>query len=203
MIAIAVVAWFALVLQLYLMLTGPAVATLGTVNTITNFFSYFTILSNLLVAASLTIFLLSPLSKAGIFFSNIKVESAIALYIFIVGLVYNLILRNIWDPQGWQLVADNLLHLIVPILYVLYWINYTPKKSLQSGDIISWLIFPAIYLIYSLLRGSATGWYPYPFLNADKLGYDKVSLNSSYVLIAFVLFGLLMIAYNRYIRSQF
>ncbi|NOT51732.1 MAG: Pr6Pr family membrane protein [Chitinophagaceae bacterium] len=202
MIAIAGITWFALVLQLYLMLTGPAASTLGTVNTIINFFSYFTILSNLMVAVSLTVSSVSPASAAGKFFSKITVCSAIALYIFIVGLVYNLVLRNLWKPEGWQLVADNLLHVIVPLFYVIFWILFTPKKSLGWMNILPWLIFPAVYLAYSLLRGASTGWYPYPFINADQLGYGKVVINSLLVLTAIVVFGLAIVGFNRYGKQK-
>src|SRR5689334_5253439 len=90
-VSIAILAWFALALQLWLMLTGPARGTFSTLATLSNFFSYFTILSNLLVAFSSTVTSLFPLSKPGIFFSKITVRSAIALYIFIVALVYNLV----------------------------------------------------------------------------------------------------------------
>jgi hypothetical protein len=82
-------------------------------------------------------------------------------------------------------------------LYVLFWGSFTPKGKLQWNNIFPWLIFPAIYLIYSLIRGSIVGWYPYPFVDATKLGYGKVALNSSLVLAAFVIVGMGLIAVNR------
>ena len=124
-------------------------------------------------------------------------QSALALYIFIVGLVYNLVLRGIVTLTGLDWIVDNLLHVIVPVLYVLYWLIFTPKKILQWKNILPWLIFPAVYLIYSLLRGPVADWYPYPFLHAGKLGYEKVAMNSFFVLAAFLIVGLGVIAYNR------
>jgi hypothetical protein len=202
MMFIAILAWFALGLQLYLMLSGPASAGLTKSNAIINFLSYFTILSNLLVAKSLTVSLLSPSSWYGKFFLKIPVQSAIALYIFIVGLVYNLVLRALWKPEGWQLLADNLLHVVVPLLYIVFWFIFTPKKMLQWKNIFPWLIFPAIYLVYSLIRGVSSGWYPYPFLNADKLGYGQVAINALLVLAAFIVFGSGLIAFNRFSKIQ-
>jgi len=200
MVVIAITAWFALALQLYLMLKRAPSIGFSATDTVINFFSYFTILSNLLVAKSLTVSLLLPSSPFGIFFSKMSVQSAIAVYIFIVGLVYNLVLRNLWDPEGWQLVADNLLHVAVPVLYVLFWLIFTPKKILQWKNIFPLLIFPAVYLGYSLIRGSVTGWYPYPFVNADKLGYGQVAVNSLLVLLAIVTAGLGIIAFNRFTK---
>ena len=197
MLLIAIITWAALVLQFSLTIKTTDVTGFSYIKTITNFFSYFTILSNLLVATCLTILLLKPSSGLGSFFSKVSVQSAIAVYIFIVGLVYNLVLRNIWSPQGWQLVADNLLHVAVPVLYVLYWVIFTSKNILQWKNILPWLIFPMIYLTYSMLRGPLADWYPYPFLHAGELGYGKVSINSLFVLMAFLLVGLGLIAFNR------
>ena len=194
---IAVIAWFALVLQLYIMLERAPSIGFSAMNTVINFLSFFTILSNLLVAISCTAPLLIPSSASGAFFSKIQVQSAIAVYIFIVGLVYNLVLRNLWAPTGWQLVADNMLHVVVPAIYLLYWIIFTPKKILHWKNILPWLLFPAVYLVYSLIRGAVTGWYPYPFINAAELGYGRVAINSLLVLVAIVIVSLGMIAFNR------
>jgi hypothetical protein len=87
---IAAITWFALLLQLKLSLGTTGTTGFSTVKTITNFFSYFTILSNLLVAISLSSALFLPSGILGRFFTKISVQSAIAVYIFIVGLVYNL-----------------------------------------------------------------------------------------------------------------
>jgi nitrate/nitrite-specific signal transduction histidine kinase len=95
MYVIAIVPWFALAAQFYLILQTTNETGYSNLKTITNFFSYFTILSNLLIAIWLTSSLLSPSSRLGSFLSKIPVQSAIALYIFIVGLVYNLVLRGL------------------------------------------------------------------------------------------------------------
>jgi len=194
---VALITWFALILQCWLILQTTGKTGYSTLKTITNFFSYFTILSNILVAVCLSSAFLDPVSRLGSFFSKISVQSAIALYIFIVGLVYNLVLRGIVILTGIDRVADNLLHVVVPVLFVLYWLIFAPKKTLQWKNILPWLIFPGLYLVYSLIRGPVADWYPYPFLNINILGYSKVILNSAGVLVAFLAAGLLLIAYNR------
>lgn len=188
---LALITWFAIILQLYL-----------TNDTYLNVFSYFTILSNTLIALSLTFIIVSPQSRLGRYFSTVSVQSAIALYIFIVGLVYNLVLRGIWEPKGWQLIADNLLHVAVPVLYVLYWLVFIPKGQLNWKDGMVWAYFPLAYLIYSLIRGHFMGWYPYPFLNVSKFGYTKVLVNSGLMVIAFIVVGLLLIVLNRWLAKK-
>ncbi len=197
MAVVVIIAWTALILQFYLILQTTGTTGFSTLKTVINFFSYFTILSNLLVAVCLTTSLLSPTSGVGSFFSKVSVQSAIAVYIFIVGLVYNTVLRGITNPTGLDWIVDNLLHVVVPVLYVLYWFIFAPKKILQWKNLAPWLIFPAAYLVYSLLRGPTADWYPYPFLHAGKLGYGQVAINSVFVLLAFLLVGLGAIAWNR------
>lgn len=188
---IAFFAWFALVFQLYL-----------SKGSVINFLSYFTILSNLLIALSLTFSILSNKAKISVFFSGISVQTAIALYIIVVGLVYNLILRDIWTPTGWQLIVDNLLHVLNPVLYILYWIFYSPKDKLNWKNGIYWTVFPIIYLLYSLIRGAIFKWYPYPFLNAENIGYQKVFMNVVLMIVLFFIAGLLLIVINNKWRTK-
>ncbi len=188
---VLLISWFAVLLQLILLKES-----------IFNFISYFTILCNLLVAISLTAVIVAPNTSIGKYFSLITVKSGIVLNIFIVGLVYNTVLRGIWDPKGWQLVADNLLHVAVPVLYVLYWIVFTQKGTLKWKDGMKWVYFPFAYLIYSLIRGHFEDWYPYPFLNVIEFGYAQVFINAGFVVIAFLLFGALIIWVDRLMKRR-
>ena len=119
-----------------------------------------------------------------------------------MGIVYNLILRFLWNPKGLGQVVDELLHTIIPILFVFTWLVLIPKATLKWSNILSWLIFPLLYLIYILIRGLSAGYYPYPFLDVKQLGYNKVFLNSLGVLVAFLLVSILFIAINRFIKRQ-
>ena len=183
--ALAIITCFCVVLQFY-------ISEGSFMNTI----SYFTILSNSLIAVSLSFSTFFPKTKLGIFFSNLSVQTAIALYIIIVFLVYNTVLRGIWKPAGWQLFLDNMLHVLIPILYILYWLFFITKEKLNWKNGLYWLLFPLVYLIYSLIRGSIVDWYPYPFLNAAKLGYGKVIINIITMLLVFLISGSVLIAIN-------
>ena len=191
---IVVLGWFALLLQLYLIILNR-VASLP--ETIVRFFSFFTIQTNILVALCFTFLWLKPKSKWGLFFSNSKIVTAITLYIIIVGFVYNAILRFLWAPTGSQKIADELLHLVIPILVLIYWTLFVPKKTLEFKNIFPWLIFPSVYLVYSLIRGAFFGFYPYPFIDVILLGYNKVLLNSFFMVLAFLFIGTLLIGIGK------
>lgn len=202
MIITALTAWVALILQQYIIIDNTPGNGLTTLQAVGRFLIFFTILSNLLVAISLTAVLLSPASSKGRFFAKPPVIAAITLYIFIVGLIYNLVLRNIWSPTGRDRVADELLHVAVPLLYILYFLFFAPKAWLPWKSLISWLVFPLVYLVYAIIRGAVEGFYPYPFLSLNNLSVGKVTLNCTMVMVAFIVFGLLIIAWCRSIKKK-
>lgn len=190
----ATVGWFALVAQFYI----NATLNLTPVpEMIIRFFSYFTIQTNCMVAVSCTILLLVPSSKLGNFFSRQQTMAAITVYVVIVGLIYNTILRFLWNPQGLQELVDELLHSVIPVLAVIYWLLFAGKDQLRWTNIFYWLIFPFAYIIYVLIRGSISGFYPYPFINTTLLGLNKVLVNALGIAVIFTIISLLFVAAGR------
>jgi hypothetical protein len=162
-----------------------------------NYFSYFTILSNLLVAIYFTLAVLTPQSRMGRFFNRPPVRAAIALYIAVTFLIYFVILSRIpFDPGGSRFV-QGLLHYATPALYLCHWAVYGEWGRLRWRDIWRWLAFPFVYFIYSVIHGAWSGFYPYPFINVAHLGYPRVLLNSLSVLATFTVLSLLLLALDR------
>ena len=198
MAVMAIIAWSALLLQLALSIALSRSNGMPISGAIVNYLSYFTILTNFLVAFSLTCSLCISNTAWGRFFSRATVQSALAVYIAIVGTVYALLLKQLWNPQGLQKVADISLHEIVPVLYVLYWVAVVSKTSLAWKSVFPWLAYPAAYFCYSLVRGALTGWYPYPFMDVTANGYARVFLNALLMLVAFLAVSLVTVAFSRW-----
>ena len=186
----AAVGWFALLLQLYLILVNRAASV---PETIVRYFSFFTILTNILVAVSFTQVYLKGITATGSFFTNPKTLTATAVYITIVGLIYNVILRYQWAPAGWQKVDDELLHTVIPAAFIISRLKFVPKSTITWTKILPWLLYPLIYISYTLLRGRLAHWYPYPFVDVETLGYNKVFVNCIFVTLAFVVVALLFV----------
>ena len=203
MAVIAVTTWFGLALQFYLMVVSSQVQSsqlqaAARPRLVVNYFSFFTILTNLLVALGLTFSLVAPHSRLGRFVSRPVAASGTAVYIAIVGVTYSVLLRHLWNPQGAQKIADILLHDLVPVMYVAYWLVLVPRGALRWKDTLSWLLYPVAYFCYSLIRGVVTGWYPYPFIDASKLGYSRVLANAAMLVCAFFAVALLAVAIDRW-----
>ena len=122
----------ALALQYALVLTGIQGA--GAITRSINFFSYFTILVNILAALALTLPWLAPQSALGKFFARPTVRTAIAAYIIIVMTIVYFVLRHLTALQGWDFVADLLLHYVMPVLFVIDWLFLVPKHAVRERD---------------------------------------------------------------------
>ncbi|MBZ5613378.1 MAG: Pr6Pr family membrane protein [Acidobacteriia bacterium] len=196
--AIALLGWYGLLLQLFVVIVTARANGVPVITATANYFSFFTILTNLLVALVLTFSLRKTPSTLSVYAGRATVQSAVAVYIAIVGIVYSLVLRNLWDPEGLQKIADVILHDAIPVLYLLYWLAFVRKgkdsDSLHFSRVPVWLAYLLLYLGYSLIRGSITGIYLYPFIDAGKLGYARVALNAVVLLSAFLGTSLLLVA---------
>lgn len=194
----ASIGWVALLLQLFLeihrsLAGGPPMAAI-----IVGYFSFFTILTNLLVAVVLTFSGRNRNSKLGSFFSRPTVQTATATYIAIVGATYWVLLRKLWNPIGMQKLADVLLHDAMPVIYILFWLIWVPKGNLRWKDSFIWLAYPLVYLLYVLTRGEITGLYPYPFIDVGSLGYPRMLVHVVFFMIFFLVVGLAAIAVGRW-----
>lgn len=194
---LVVIVWFALIFQFYLQInSGVAIKS----ELLIRFFSYFTIDSNFLVAICSTTTLCFPKTWIGKFFSKSSVKTAITVYILVVALIYNAVLRFLWELQGWSIVLNELLHVVVPFMFLFYWIYFVPKNQLKWTDVWAWLIYPLVYVLFVLVRGSYVDFYPYPFLNVTELGLEKVLVNCVMVTLLFLLLFVIFIAIG--IRSS-
>lgn len=195
----ALVGWFALTAQFYLSVQLGIANGNGVLGGVVAYFSYFTILTNLLAAIALTAGALPTrtLPPWRAFFRRSGVVTTIAASIIVVGSVYFLILRHIWEPQGLQLVADVLLHYVMPPLFFVYWWWGVPKQVLRPVAIPRWMVYPLGYALYALVLGAIRGRYPYPFIDVITLGYPRVLVNSAVILAVFALLCLALIWLGR------
>ena len=191
----ACVGWFALILQYVLTLTGNP--HMGAGELTLNFFSYFTILTNILAALALTAPVVAPYSRLGRWSASEGVRAAVAMYIAVVGLTYHFLLADVWDPQGWLLVANTLLHYVMPAAFLIDWLAFTPKGRLRWADPAKWLVPVLIYGGWTLLHGRLSGWWPYWFTDVDKLGLGRTVVYFAALLVFFLIVGLIVVAIDR------
>ena len=193
--AFAVVGWAALALQYGLMISAPPEAAV--ITRTVNFFSFFTILTNLLVALAMTLPVIAAGSRPGRWAESEGIRAGVTMYAVVVGLVYHFLLHATWSPQGWSWVANIALHYVMPAAILIDWLVFTPNGRLRWMDAIRWLAFPLAYGAWTLLHGAISGWYPYWFIDVGRLGLGPALLNFGGLLIFFAIVGLIVVAIDR------
>ncbi|MGV2900176.1 Pr6Pr family membrane protein, partial [Microbacterium sp. AGC62] len=193
-IAAAVLAVAAIVAQLIrsLEIAGAATTEWGAhlPTVIANFFSFFTIESNVLAAVALACGGIWGLARRSTTTAEPRWLAILLMcastYMIVTGVVYNLLLRGIELPQGSTVGWSNeVLHVVIPIIMLADVLFAPRRRALGWGAVGIAAIFPIVWVIYTLIRANlviapATGkpyWYPYPFLDPTQTGgYVGVSL---------------------------
>lgn len=170
-----------------------------------NFFSFFTIDSNILSVAVFLIGAILLIRSAGVDPLWFAVgRASVTAYMATTGIVYNTLLRGVEVSEGATLAWSNeVLHVIGPILLVVDWLFAPGRRRLEWKHIWVVVVFPIVWAVYTMIRGpfvidptrsalnpDYTGtWYPYPFLDPanSELGY--ISVGFYVVLIAAVIGG--------------
>jgi hypothetical protein len=88
-------------------------------------------------------------------------------------------------PTGLHKLADAILHSLIPVLFVLWWLLYAPKKGLRWTQPLRWLAYPLAYFVFSVVLGTLTGRYLYPFADLGNLGPVRVLRNAALLLLLF------------------
>lgn len=185
----------ALILQL--ILTIPARLETGDniFGAVIFYFTFFTILTNL---ALVLIYVSELWPQEGLrWFRTPVTRGMMVAAIVLVGLFYHFVLAATWDPQGLWKVADVVLHYVTPIFYVLWWVLFMRHGRLKFGEIPAMLLPPVIYLIYAMIRGAILSEYPYPILEANRIGYGAVAINIAYLLVGVALLCSIVVAIDR------
>lgn len=190
----ALLGWAILGLQYGLMLATPGQNPFALT---LNFFSFFTILTNVLVAMAMTLPVVAARQPVGRWAASNGVRAGVTMYAVVVGLVYHFLLHATWNLQGWSLAANTGLHYLMPAAMLADWLLFTPKGGLRWIDAARWLAFPLIYGGWTVVHGLAADWWPYWFVDASTLGWGKAAGYFGGLLVFFLLVGLIVVAIDR------
>lgn len=145
-----------------------------------SYFSYFTIDSNLIAAAVLLV--CASRSRSDDPRLDI-VRGGAVVYMAVTGIVFTLLLSgtDVDTAIPW---VNTVVHELMPMVLVVDWLLATPVGRLTIRQGLTWLSFPLVWIVYTLIRGAISGLYPYPFLNPVNGGYSSVA---AYGVAVFVL----------------
>jgi hypothetical protein len=180
---VAVLALGGFGIELVVALTGGAGLAPTHAERIVRLFSYFTIQSNLLIGGVSLALALDP-RRDGPVFRVLRLDAL--LCIAVTGIVYNTVLRGLVDLTGAGMVSNVLLHMLSPALAVVAWLLFGPRPRVSARTVWWSVVYPIAWLVYTFVRGAATGWYPYPFLDVTQIGYRGALTGAALVAVVFL-----------------
>ncbi len=151
-----------------------------------NVFCFFTIQSNILVGVGCAILAAGRASSAT-WFRTLRLLGTIAITLTFV--VFYAVLRDDQDLSGKAAVADFLLHTVSPVMCVIGWVWFGPRRLIDRLAIGLTIVYLLAWGAFTLIRGEIVGFYPYPFIDVSEHGYGPVALNLVVVGAIFVAFG--------------
>lgn len=177
---------------------SPVVATF-------NIFAYFTIQSNVIVGIISTLLALRPdraaprrpdgapsgrpdgisSERSATLFRVFRLDGLVM--IVITAIIYHTLLAGLVDLHGWSSFDNQLVHTVVPILAILGWLLFGPRRLITWRTLGLSVVYPILWVVFTLVRGAIGHWYPYPFIDAGQLGYGRVTLNVLAVTAGFLL----------------
>ncbi len=159
-----------------------------------NTFTYFTILSNIIVIVTCTM-LVFGLHRTSTAFRTFRVFGIVA--ITITGLVYNIVLAPLSHPEGLALIENTMVHIITPVLAVAGWLIFGPRNPFRIKYVGWAMVIGLVWIAFTLVRGAMIHWYPYPFVDVDEIGYLMVVINCTAILIFAALLALAVLGLDK------
>ena len=197
---IAVVAWTAIVVQLGLNFAGAGAKGVPLWRVPIDLYGYFTIWSNTLVALVTTRFARG--GGEGNVLGHPVTMAATIVYIIVVGVIYNTLLVQ-YNPQtGLRLLIDTTFHTLIPIAYPLWWLAFVPRGRLGWRAVGPTVVFPVVYGVFALVKGSITGKYAYFFIDVGKYGLGQVLLNILALGLLYAVLMAIVIALDRWVHRR-
>lgn len=161
-----------------------------------SFFSYFTIQSNIFVSVVLIVGALALLRNKTSKFAD-KFRGPATLYMLTTSIVFTFFVAGLdfskFSTLGWD---NKSLHFFIPIAVLIDWIVVKPKNTIKLKQAFAWVLYPFFYIVYTLVRGEITGWYPYDLLNPNIKDYAHVAQTSVLVLSIVTVLSLVILALN-------
>lgn len=164
-----------------------------------NVFVFFTIQSNLIVGATSLLLALDP-RRSSTAFAVARLTGVVA--IAVTGIVYHTVLSGLDDLSGWALVANFLLHTLVPLLGVIGWVAFGPRGQTSWTAVGLTIVYMLAWGVFTLVRGEIVDFYPYPFTNPTEQGYARVALKLVFVGGGFVALAAAAHLADRYLTAQ-
>ena len=97
---------------------------------------------------------------------------SLAVALIVVGVVYHALLADAANDvrdgdYAWPVLPNEIIHTYAPILAVIEYLISVRAFRIRLRAFIWVAVFPLTWLVLSIVRGTATNWWPYWFINPN------------------------------------
>ena len=138
----------------------------------TEYFAYFSIVSAIvaglyLITTGLGLFIKLDDTK---WVEIARLSLTVAM--IVVGVVYHLLLADVANDvrdgdYAWPVLPNEIIHTYAPALILIDYLISIKAFRIRMKAALWVAVFPLIWLVLSVIRGIATNWWPYWFLNPN------------------------------------
>lgn len=163
-------------------------------------FSYFTVHSTLLLIVAVLLALLSTAVNGAEPVWLTAFRALATTYTVVSGTVFAVLLANaeLFGHLFLVPLSSKVMHFVLPVYAVADFLLGPYRHRLRWSTVWVAMIFPALWAVYTLARGRMVGWYPYFFLDPDRVGgYHAVGMYSLGVSVLILLVALSVVAASR------
>jgi hypothetical protein len=160
-------------------------------------FRYYTMQTNLMVTIWFTLAIIWHNNPGALEKIMGPLKGAFTLYISTTFVFFAILLQIFYYPTGWAAFSNLILHYITPLAFIADWVLTENKIKYEWKYLPYWTIYPIGYLIFSLIHGTSTGDYIYPFLDVSTRGPLRYLIIICFLLGVGIAIGCFYIWFNR------
>ena len=131
---------------------------------------------------------------------------SLAVALIVVGVVYHALLadaaNDIRDGDyAWPVLPNEIIHTYAPILAVIEYLISVRAFRIRLRAFIWVAVFPLTWLVLSIVRGTATNWWPYWFINPNgEAGLGGMLTYIAAITLFFLVLGILVLGLKKILQ---
>ena len=129
-----------------------------------------------------------------------------AVALIVVGVVYHALLADAANDvrdgdYAWPVLPNEIIHTYAPILAVIEYLISVRAFRIRLRAFIWVAVFPLTWLVLSIVRGTATNWWPYWFINPNgEAGLGGMLTYIAAITLFFLVLGILVLGLKKILQ---
>jgi hypothetical protein len=173
------------------------------------YFAYFSIVTAIFAGALLLISGIGLLSKIDESKRTEIARLCVTVAMIVVGVVYHALLADVASDVRdgdyvWPVFPNEFIHTYGPILVVLDYLLSSKGFKVRMRAALWVAVFPLVWLVFSVIRGSLTNWWPYWFINPNgEAGLVGMLSYIGAITVFFLVLGFAVLGLKKLIQRSF